>query len=175
MFQYNWIQMLGSYPVYKRRRVSAFIIDETLVQIDNKHTWVWICIKPIHKIVLGIHISDMRNMLVLSHFLESLTEKYSRHTVYSDGVTWYPEACTFLNLKHRLHSTVEKSLIERVIQYFKDRTENFDDYHPCCTNKKKKNCDLKHVYNWIRLFMYLYNTTIRNKVPFVNGGELILS
>ena len=46
-------------------------------------------------------------------------------------VTWYPQACNFLHLKHRLHSPLEKSLIERVMQYFKDRTECFDDYYPC--------------------------------------------
>ena len=44
-----------------------------------------------------------------------------KHTVYTDGGTWYPQVCTFLNLKHRLHSHLEKSLIERVVQYFKDR------------------------------------------------------
>ncbi|HSF50768.1 MAG TPA: hypothetical protein VLA74_08425, partial [Nitrososphaeraceae archaeon] len=67
-----------------------------------------------------------------------------------------------------------KSLIERVIQYFKDRTESFDDYYPCCNNKQ--NCDLLHVYNWIKLFIYLYNRTIRNKIPFLmNGGEIVLS
>jgi putative transposase len=85
---------------------------------------------------------------------------------------WYPQACNFLNLKHRLHSSLEKTLIERVMQYFKDRTESFDDYYPCTT--KKNNCDLQHVYNWIKLFIYLYNTTIRNKIPFlVNEGEFI--
>ena len=26
--------------------------------------------------------------------------------------TWYPQACTFLHLKHRLHSHLEKSLME---------------------------------------------------------------
>ncbi len=50
------------------------------------------------------------------------------------------------------------------MQYFKDRTENFDDYYPC---KNKQNCDQQHVYNWIKLFIYLYNTTIRNKIPFI--------
>ena len=59
------------------------------------------------------------------------------------------------------------------MQYFKDRIESFDDYYPCNT---KQNCDLEHVYNWIKLFVYLYNTTIRNKIPFfMNGGEFILS
>ncbi len=108
----NWIQRFGSYHIYKRQRISAFIIDETMIQIDNKHFWLWIGIEPVHKSVLRIHISQARNMLILSSFLESLLEKYGRHTVYSDGETWYPEACNFLHLKHRLLSPLEKSLIE---------------------------------------------------------------
>jgi putative transposase len=123
--------------------------------------------------VLGIYISEERNMLIAEKFIKSLVEKYGRHIVYIDGDTCTHKPVLFLNLKHRLHSNLEKSLIERVIQYFKDRTESLDDYYPC-TNKK--NCDLLHVYNWIKLFIYLYNTTIRNKIPFfMNGGEFILS
>ena len=39
---------------------------------------------------------------------------------------------TFLHSKHRLHSSLENRIIERVMQYFKDRTESFDDYYyPC--------------------------------------------
>jgi len=112
-------------------------------------------------------------MFVAENFIRSLVEKYGRHTVYTDGGKWYPQACNFLHLKHRFHSPLEKSLIERVMQYFKDRTESFDDYYPC---NNKQNCDLLHVYNWIKLFIYLYNTTIRNKIPFLmNRGEFILS
>ncbi len=40
---------------------------------------------------------------------------------------WYPEACNFLRLKHILHTPFEKSIIERAIEYIKDRTEAFDD------------------------------------------------
>ena len=62
-------------------------------------------------------------------FIESLVGKYGKHTVYTDGSTWYPsEACNVLGSEHHyLHSPLEKSLIERVMQYFKDRTEHFDD------------------------------------------------
>ena len=56
---------------------------------------------------------------------------------------------TYLHLKHRLHSPLEKSLIDLVMQYFKDKTENFDDYYPCYSNNQRRNCDLEHVYNWI--------------------------
>src|SRR4026208_1097592 len=149
---WNWIQRFGSSQIYKRKRISAFIVDETVIQIGNRHYWLWIAIEPIHKSVLGIHISEERNMFVAENFIRSLVDKYGKHTVYTDGGTWYPQACKFLHLKHRLHSPLEKNLIERVMQYFKDRTEYFDDYYPCTKNN---NCDLEHVYNWIRLFIYL--------------------
>ena len=169
---WNWIQRFGSLPLYKRKRVAAFIIDETIIQIGWKQFWLWICIEPVHKSVLGIYISEERNMFVAENFIRSLVEKYGRHTVYTDGGTWYPQACNFLHLKHRLHSPLEKTLIERVMQYFKDRTESFDDYYPC---NNKQNCDLEHVYNWIKLFIYLYNARIRNTIVFKIGGEIVLT
>jgi putative transposase len=44
------------------------------------------------------------------------------YCIFTDGGgTWYPEACDSLGLKHRLHTPFEKSLIERAIQYFKER------------------------------------------------------
>ena len=61
---WNWIQRFAEYPIYKRKRVSAFIIDETVIQIGNKHLWLWICIETIHSSVLGIYISEERNMLI---------------------------------------------------------------------------------------------------------------
>jgi hypothetical protein len=42
-------------------------------------------------------------MMVAESFLRSLIKTYGKHTVYSDGGTWYPEACSSLGLKHRLH------------------------------------------------------------------------
>ena len=51
------------------KRVLAFIIDETVIQIGNNHYWLWICIEPIHKSVLGMHISEERNMFVAENFI----------------------------------------------------------------------------------------------------------
>src|ERR671915_1399627 len=148
---WNWIQRFGSLSIYKRKRVTAFIIDETIIQIGNQNFWLWIAIEPIHSSVLGIYISEERNMLVAERFIQPLVEKYGRHTVYTDGGTWYDEACNVLRLKHYLHSPLEKSLIERVNQYFKDRIESFDDYYPCMHQKDE--CNLFHVYNWIQFFV----------------------
>ncbi len=68
-------------------------------------------------------------MLVAENFIRSLVSKYGEHRVYTDDGIWYPQACNFLHCKNRLHSPIEKSLIERVMQYFKDRTEYFDEYY----------------------------------------------
>ncbi|MGB9169281.1 MAG: DDE-type integrase/transposase/recombinase [Nitrososphaeraceae archaeon] len=70
---WKWIQRFGSSHIYNNhRRVSAFIIDETMIQIGNQHFWLWICIEPVHKSVLGIYISEERNMFVAENFIRSL-------------------------------------------------------------------------------------------------------
>ncbi|MDR4511466.1 MAG: DDE-type integrase/transposase/recombinase [Nitrososphaeraceae archaeon] len=171
---WEWIQRFGSLQIFKRKRVTAFIIDETIIQIGDQHFWLWICIEPVQRSVLGIHISKERNMFVAENFISSLVSKYGRHTVYTDVGTWYPQVCNFLHLKHRLNSPFEKSLMERVMQYFKDRTECFDDYYPCTKNNGIK-CDLLHVYNWMKLFVYLYNSKVRNIILFKIGGEIPLT
>ena len=66
---WNWIQRFAEYPIYRRKRVTAFIIDETVIQIGNQHFWLSICIEPIHSSVLGIYISEERNMLVAEKFI----------------------------------------------------------------------------------------------------------
>ena len=132
-------------------------------------------IEPLNRSVLGIHISEGRNMLVDEKFIKSVVEKYGRHVIYTDGGTWYDEACNILKLKHYLHSSFEKSLMERVNQYFKDRIENFDDYYPCVKNE----CNLFHVHNWIQFFVSMNNDMISKKNYFINElnerGEYILT
>jgi transposase-like protein len=48
----------------QEERVSAFIIDEIAIQIGSQYFWLWICIEPVHSSVLGIYISEEKNMLV---------------------------------------------------------------------------------------------------------------
>ena len=84
-----------------------------------------------------------------------LVENYEKHTVYTDGGTWYPEACNVLKLKHYLHSPFQKVDGKSQLQYFEDRTESFDDYYPCMQDE----CNLFHAYNWIQFFVSMYNDT----------------
>ncbi len=96
-------------------------------------------------------------MFVTERFISILIKIHGEHPVSTDGGTWYPQACRFLKINHHLHSPYEKSIIERTMQYIKDRTESFDDYFPC----KKKKCKLKHVMNWLNLFVDHHNSELK--------------
>ena len=89
-----------------------------MLKVRNQFVWLWIAIEPIDKIILGIRISFERTMfLVAERFLQELVRKYGKHPVSTDGGTWYPQVCKFLNMNNHLHSSYEKSMIERTIQY----------------------------------------------------------
>ena len=151
---WKWIQK--HHPgkiVSKRKRISEFIMDETLIKVGSEYIWLWVTIEPENRQILSLSISKERNMFVAERFLDSLIKMHGKHPVSTDGGTWYPQACRFLKLGHHLHSSLEKSLIERTMQYIKDRTECFDDYFPC----RQKNCKLKHVRNWLNLFVNYHN------------------
>ena len=91
-------------------------------------------------------------------FLSHVIKEYGEHSISTDGGdTWYPpQACKFLKLNHHSHSFVyknEKSIIERTMQYIKDRIKNFNDYFAY----KKSECKLKHVKQWLNLFINQHN------------------
>ena len=44
----------------KEKSFSIYYRDETVIQIGDHHYWLWICIEPIHKSVLGINISQKK-------------------------------------------------------------------------------------------------------------------
>ena len=98
-------------------------------------------------------------MLIAERFLSHIVKEYGQHPVSTDdGGTWYPpQACQFLKLRHHIHSSYEKSMIERTIQYVKDRTESFDDYFPC---NRKGRCNHFHVKNWLALFVNMHNKEV---------------
>src|SRR5215211_2612780 len=151
---WKWVQHYKPERIsFKRRKISKFIIDETQIKVGQDYFWIWVAIEPIDKVILGTYVSLERNMLIAEEFLHSMINKYGKHPVSTDGGTWYPQACRFLKIKHRLHSSYEKSIIERTIQSIKDRTESFDDYFPCTKSK----CKLQHIRNWFNLFVGCYN------------------
>ena len=71
----------------KRKRVSAFIIDETVMQIGNQHFGYGFVLNQFIESVLGIHISRWKKYVCSREFHQILVKKYGRHTVYTDGGT----------------------------------------------------------------------------------------
>ena len=98
-------------------------------------------------------------MFVAERFLHPDTKKYGEYPISTDGGTWYPQACQFLKLKHHSHPSYEKSIIERTMQYIKDRTKDLMTIF----RVEKKKCKLKHVRNWLKLFVDYYNKELRLK------------
>ena len=151
---WNWIQKYKPQRISsKKKKFAEFVLDETLLEIGSELVWLWVAIEPANKEILSVSISKERNMFVAERFLSGLLEEHGEHPVSTDGGTWYPQACRFLRIEHHIQSTYEKSIIERTMQYIKDRTECFDDYFPC----KKKKCKLKYVINWLNLFADFHN------------------
>src|SRR3954453_13437843 len=99
------------------------------------------------------HFKRAKHVCSIERLLSNVVKEYGKHPVSTDGGTWYPQACRFLNIEHHIHSLYERSIIERTIQYIKDRTESFDDYFPC----GKEKCMLEHVRNWFNLFVDYHN------------------
>ena len=156
---WNWIQKYKPQRIsYSRRKITEYIVDETLIKVGAEYIWLWVAIEPKDKEILALTISKERNMFVAERFISGLVQIYGEHSVSTDGGTWYPQACRFLGIKHHIHSPLEKSLIERTMQYIKDRTECFDDYFPC----RKKRCKLKHVKNWMRFFVDYHNNELES-------------
>jgi putative transposase len=156
---WKWIQTYKPAKLScKRKKISEFVVDETIIQVGSEFLWLWAATEPKNKRILALSISKERNMFVAERFLSLLIQDHGKHLVSTDGRTWYPQACRFLKLRHHLHSPFEKSIIERTMQYIKDRIESFDDYFPC----NKENCNLDHVKKWLNLFSFLYNKNIIN-------------
>jgi putative transposase len=76
-----------------------------------------VAIEPADKEILAISksISKERNMFVAERFLSGHLEEHGEHPVSTDGGTWCPQARSYLKLTHHIHSSYEKSIIERTM------------------------------------------------------------
>src|SRR6476619_7956069 len=157
----NGFKVTNPRKLLEREKEYLNLSSMKVFMIGSTYMWIWVAMKLESKHILPVTVSKERTMLIAERFILSLTNRYGSHPVSTDGGTWYPQACRFLNVDHHLHSPFEKRLIERTIQYVKDRTESFDDYFPC----KRKKCKLNYVKKCLNLFAYLYN---KGKSAYVN-------
>jgi putative transposase len=112
---WNWIQKYRPLKLKStRRRILEYIVNETMLKVGSEYIWIWFAIEPENKQILALSISRERNTFVAERYLSALVKVYGKHSVSTDGGgTWYPMACKFLELKHHIHSSYEKTIIER--------------------------------------------------------------
>ncbi len=103
--KWKWIQKYHPKKILsKRKRISEFIIDETLLKVGFEFIWLWVvAIEPENRQILAQNITQERNMFITERFLSGVVRYYGIHPVSTDGGTWYPMACKFLKLKHHIH------------------------------------------------------------------------
>jgi putative transposase len=107
----------------RRKKISEYIVDETILKVGSEFIWLWIAIEPENRLIRAQNITQDRNMFVAERFVSDLVKSYGKHPVSTDEGTWYPMACQFLKLKHHIHYSYEKSMIKRKMHYIKDRTK----------------------------------------------------
>ena len=85
---WNWIQEYHPLKISsKRKRISEYVVDETMLKVGSEYIWLWITIEPKNKQILALTISKERNMFVAERFLSDIVRDYGKHPVFTDGGT----------------------------------------------------------------------------------------
>ncbi len=62
---WNWIKKYNSQKIQSRKRkISEYIVDETMIKVGSEFIWLWVAIEPKDKEILALSISKERNMFV---------------------------------------------------------------------------------------------------------------
>ena len=59
---WKWMWLFGTDTAFHRKRVAAFLVDETYVRIGRCEAWVWAVIDSVHRYILGCTLSRQRNI-----------------------------------------------------------------------------------------------------------------
>jgi len=51
---------------YSRRKITEYIVEETLIQVGSEHIWLWVAIEPKNKEILALTISKEGKCLLRS-------------------------------------------------------------------------------------------------------------
>jgi putative transposase len=153
---WRWVQRLA--PIcdrfdVDRKLVRTIFVDETMIKIRGRQAWVWVAFEPGLRAFLAFRVSYNQSTIDAYLFLRELRKRYGLKPVWTDEATFYPDACRWARLEHRVYPLEWKNQIERVNQSLKDRLECFDDLFPCF----REGCNLEHVDNWITVFRFYYN------------------
>ena len=81
--KWNWIQKYKPQLIdTKQRRITEFIVDETLIKVRSELIWLWVAIKPENKQILALSIYKERNMFVAERFLSDVVRLWKTSSIY---------------------------------------------------------------------------------------------
>ena len=159
---WRWVQRLA--PLcdrfdVERKLVRTIFVDETMIKVRGRRAWVWVAYEPGLRVFLAFRVSYNQSILDAYLFLKELRTRYGLKPIWTDEATWYPEACRWARLEHRVYGQEWKNLIERMNQLMKDRLENFGELFPGF----QEDLDLEEVNNWIGVFRFYHNYVRTNE------------
>jgi putative transposase len=113
----SWAQRLA--PVcdrfdVDRRRAHRIFVDETMVRIRERQARVWVAYEPMPKALLGFRVFHAQSTLDAYLFINEPMRRYGLKPACTDEGAWYPEACMWLRLEHRVYPTEWKNPIKRM-------------------------------------------------------------
>ena len=135
-------------------KVKLLLIDDTRVEVGGREVVLYVAFEPILRRIVYMRFFEAANILTAPSFVKRVKALYrSRMKVLTDGAQYYRTACKFLNLDHDVYDLRLGDLMERIVQYVKDRTKDFDDYMPC----RRKKCDKRHAQMLLSSIGFMIN------------------
>ncbi|MFP3209631.1 MAG: hypothetical protein RXR82_08115 [Nitrososphaeria archaeon] len=110
----------------------------------------------------GLPRSPRGNSIDAYLFIRRLVRRYGRVPIYTDGAPWYADACRWAGVEHVVYDRPLRNLMERMIQYVKDRTEAFDDLFPAGKSRLASGRAFERVHNWLSAFMFMHDFVFEN-------------
>ncbi|MFP3263279.1 MAG: DDE-type integrase/transposase/recombinase [Nitrososphaeria archaeon] len=163
---WRWVQRLG--PILGSigadpREVHRIFVDETMVNLGGTPAWIWVAFEPDLHAMLDFHVSWRGNSIDAYLFIRRPVHKYGGVPIYTDGAPWYADACRWAGAEHVVYDRPLRNLMERMVQYVKDRTDAFDDLFPARKSRLSSRRAFEHMLNWLSAFMFMHNFVFENR------------
>jgi putative transposase len=158
----SWFRSLSFLFVDRslKGKVRLLLIDDTRVEVGGRELVLFVAFEPRLRRIVYMRLFEAANILTALTFVKRVKALYrSRMKVLTEGAQYYRTACKFLSLDHDVYGLRLGNLMERIIQYVKDRTKDFDDYIPC----RRERCDKMHAQTLLSSIGYMINEVYLNK------------
>ncbi|MFP3209823.1 MAG: hypothetical protein RXR82_09135 [Nitrososphaeria archaeon] len=163
---WRWVQRLG--PALGSigadpRDVRRIFVDETMVNAGGTPALIWVAFEPDLRAMPDFHVSWRGNSIDAYLFIRRPVHKYGGVPIYTDGAGWCADACRWAGAERAVHDRPLRNLMERMVQYVKDRTDAFDDLFPARKSRLSSRRAFEHMLNWLSAFMFMHNFVFENR------------